>query len=204
MYWGDDSAYGPRTTPPRIATKLITPPAVEPFTTAEAKLHCKIEIDDDNPNLSKWIRAARMKVENDTQRALLPQTWDAFVDGFPYWRAWLSLPFPPLQSVTSVNSTDTAGVETVWNATNYIVDASSTPGRIALTDTGAWPTSLRLFQSGRIRYVAGYATPAAIPADLLMAMALLIGWFSENREPSAFDVSMYEALIQNYTVFSAA
>src|SRR5258706_6207580 len=102
------------------ATKLITPPAVEPFTLAEAKLHCRIDIDDDNANVDKWIKAARTKVEKDTGRALLTQTWDLFLDAFyspggyyvsdfgwpRYGARSIPLAYPPLQSVTSVFQTD--------------------------------------------------------------------------------------------------
>jgi uncharacterized phiE125 gp8 family phage protein len=200
-----------------LATKLITPPAVEPFTLDEAKLHCRIDIEDDNVNIAKWIRAARMRVERDTGRALLTQTWDLFLDAFPgtpmHWSSlpWpasvmpmIAIPYPPLQLVTSVNVTDTAGAETVWSSTNYIVDTASTPGRLALTDTGAWPTATRQFQPGRIRFLAGWTSPTLIPGDLLQAVALWIGWFSEHREPVAVECEDYDRLVGPYAYFEAA
>jgi uncharacterized phiE125 gp8 family phage protein len=222
MSW-DDWTRGSRSAPAHSATKLITPPSVEPFTLAEAKLHCRIDTDADNANVTKWIRAARSKVERDTGRALLTQIWDLFLDAFyttpptPYaafnWPRYqapvITVPYPPLQSVTSVNQTDSAGNETVWNATNYVVDTASEPGRIGLTDTGAWPTGLRVFQPGRIRYVAGYLNPAAIPGDLLEAQALLMGWMSEHREPDVLrrgssENEAYDSLIAAYVMYTAA
>lgn len=211
--------------PPHFATKLITAPATEPFTLQQAKLHCKIDIDDENPNLSRWITAARQKVERDTQRALMPQTWDLFLDAFYQWPylpyaanigypRWpfaqtIKLPYPPLQSVTAVYSTDSSGVETTWSATNYVVDTASEPGRLGLSDSGSWPTGTRSFQPGRIRYVAGYADADSIPKDLSMAVALLIGWFSENRDLSPLlrgetESTAYDRLIANYVIWGAA
>lgn len=203
--------------PAHTATKLITPPSVEPFALDEAKLHCRIDTDADDALVANWIRAARTKVQKDTGRALLTQTWDLFLDrfyqpgqivsdfGWPrYWPRWIQVPYPPLQSVTSVNQTDTAGVETVWSAANYVVDVASEPGRIALSDLGAWPTGTRTFQPGRVRFVAGWTDPELIPDDLRQAMALWIGWFSEHRDPSAIERDAYDSLISNYVMYSAA
>jgi len=200
------------------ATKLITAPAVEPVSIDEAKLHCRIDIDDENVNVLKWIQAARTKVEKDTGRALITQTWDLFLDAVPPWMAthWSTLPYPrmdataiqvpypPLASVTSVNVTDPAGAETVWASSNYIVDTASVPGRIALSATGSWPTNLRTFQPIRVRFVAGWTSAAVIPADLKQALLLWVGWFSEHREPTAIECEVYDGLIAPYTLFAAA
>jgi hypothetical protein len=218
----------PRPAPPHRATKLITAPVLEPFTLEEAKLHCRIDLDDDNANVLKWIKAARRKVEQDTGRALLTQTWDLFLDAFTPWgwgaysyaanlpgyprygaRDTIGIPYPPLASVTSINQTDTAGNETVWAASNYVVDTASEPGRVALSDSGSWPTGLRLFQPGRIRFVAGATSVDGIPGDLRQAVALLIAVFSENREPPLLRrgetaASLYEDMIATYTIFTAA
>jgi uncharacterized phiE125 gp8 family phage protein len=203
MYW-DDWTGGARSATAHTASKLFLPPSVEPFTVAEAKLHCKIDHDADNANVVKWIRAARTKVERDTGRALLTQTWDFFLDAVDYQGTTIRLPYPPLQSVASVNQTDTVGVETVWSSANYVVDTASEPGRIALTTAGAWPSNTRSFQPVRVRFVAGWASPEVIPDDLKQAMALWIGWFDQNREPNAIELQAYDALIGPYVIFSAA
>lgn len=219
MYPGDF----PRRAPAHTAPKLITPPAIEPFSLEDAKSHCRIVIGDEDNDVMRWIRAARTKVERDTGRALLTQTWDLSLDAFygpggyfvadfgwpRYGARTITIPYPPLQSVTSVTVTDTAGTETVWSATNYIVDTASEPGRIALTDTGSWPSSLRIFQPGRIRFIAGWTDPTLIPGDLLAAMALLIGVLSENREPLVLrrgqtESTLYDDLIAPYVMFAAA
>ena len=207
-----------------VATTLITPPPLEPFSVEEAKLHCRIVIDDEDVSVQNWIRAARTKVEKDTGRALLTQTWDLFLDrfyppayglsdfGWPrYYPRTIQVPYPPLQSVISVNQTDPAGVETVWNASNYVVDVASVPGRIALSDTGSWPTGTRSFQPGRVRFVAGWTSPELIPDDLRQAMLLLIGHFSEQRgavnfeNPTTMVIPFgYDALISSYVMFPAA
>lgn len=196
MYWGGDWTRGARTAPPHSATKLVTPPAIEPLTLEQAKASLKIDTDDEDEQVDDWIRAARTKVERDTGRVLLTQTWDLFLDGIgECWTESIRLPYPPLQSVTSVNQTDANNAETVWAASNYVVDATSSPGRIALADAGIWPVNLRRFQPVRIRFVAGWTTPENIPRDLIAAIKLVMGTLSENRELTGFEKDLYEALI---------
>ncbi len=53
--------------------------------------------------LSALITAARQQVEAITQRALITQTWDAYLDEFPD-KDSIALPFGQLQSVTGVTA----------------------------------------------------------------------------------------------------
>jgi uncharacterized phiE125 gp8 family phage protein len=194
---------GWRTSPPHTSTLLITPPTIEPLTLAEAKRHLRIVTDDENGEILRWIRTARRQVEQDTGRALLTQTWDLFQDG-SLGSGWITLPIAPVQTVTSVNSTSSAGTETVWSATHYVVDTASVPARLGLTDSGSWPSDLRAFQPIRVRFVAGWTTAALLPPDLLAAVTLLLGWLSENRQPAPFEQAYYDRLIAPYQVFTAA
>ena len=180
------------------STKLVADATTEPMTTAEAKLHCRIDGSDEDTLVASWITAARRKVEQDTGRALPRQTHDQLLDAFPSNRRAIVVPFPPLVSVT-VFSTDTAGVETTLDATNYVLDIATEPGRVGLSDSGNWPTALRAFQPGRVRLVCGYAD-GQIPQDLVRAVALVVGWLSERREPEPVEKSAYEWLIAPYVL----
>jgi len=188
--------------PIRVATKWVAGPATEPLSLADAKAQCRLFSTDEDALVASWIVAARRKVEQDTSRvASVAQTWDLFLDAFPSERQPIVVPWPPLVSVTGVYATDASGVETTLLPANYLVDTASEPGRLGLTGGGAWPSDLRIFQPGRVRFVAGYAD-AQIPEDLKRAMALLIGWFSENREPAAFERNVYDALIAPYVIYA--
>lgn len=192
----------PRCVPPHTALKIVAAPSVEPFDLGDAKRLLRIVSDDEDDDVKAFVRAARAQVERDTGRALLTQTWDLFLDDGPT-SGWVTVPRPPLQSVT-VNSTDTLGAESVWSASNYVVDTASEPGRIGLIDGGNWPSGLRTFQPMRVRFVAGWTTPELIPADLRAAVGLLVGWFAENRQPAPFEAAQYDRLIAPYVIFSAA
>ena len=56
--------------------KLITPPAVEPITATEAKLHARIDISDDNSLVGDLITTAREYCEGVNGHAFITQTWE--------------------------------------------------------------------------------------------------------------------------------
>lgn len=162
---------------------VVTPPAVEPVSVAEAKLHLRVDVADDDALIGALVQAGREVVESRTGRALITQTWDVFWDGWPAGDV-MELPLPPLQSVTSVTYFDTEGTEATLGTASYWVDTSSTPGRVVLYDGSTWPsTALRASNGVKVRMTAGYGTAGtATPARLRAAVNLLAGHWYENRE----------------------
>ena len=170
------------------------PPAVEPVSLAEAKLHMRVDLDDDDALIQKLIEAARRHTEDFTSRSLITQTWKLTLDRFPEslllwrWDAWtcsnvIELPKPPLQSVTSVKYYDPDGVLQTLAASKYLVDAVTEPGRIAPVTGEFWPATQDRINAVEIIYVAGYGAAAAnVPAGLLAAIKLLLANWYENRE----------------------
>lgn len=161
---------------------------MEPISAAEAKLHLRIDAADEDTLISALITAARVYCEGIQNRAYITQTLELSIDGFP-WGRLIELPRPILQSVTSVKYTDVDGVEATF--TDYVVDADSYLGRIALKRDFNWPTvTLREIGAIKIQFVAGYgATAASVPAIVKQAMLLLIAYWYENREAATFKVS---------------
>lgn len=162
---------------------LITPPTVEPITTAELKAHCRIDSSAEDTYLDTLIVSARKSVELITGRALINQTWDLTMDLEPA-TAVLRMPLPPLSSVTSVKYYDQDDTENLYAASNYRVDTSDYQGgRIALKETHVWPSSLRYTSGIVIRFVAGYGTAGtSVPESLRHAVKLLAAHWYENRE----------------------
>lgn len=139
-----------------------------------------------DPELVAWITAVRERGELATNRAFLPQTWDYILDGFP-GDGFIEIPKPPLVSVTYVHYVDTGGVTRTLTAnTDYLVQAPAGPrcarGRIALPFAGVWPVTLRQMGAVTVRFVAGYASAAAVPGMLKAAMKLDLGMLYQNRE----------------------
>ena len=165
-----------------MAIKVITPPALEPVTLGEARLHCRVDVEDDDDVLLRLIMAAREYAEQRECRAYLTQTLELYLDCWPA-RNEIRLPRPPLQSVTSVKYYDEDDAEYTLSSTTYLVDSVSQPGRLVLKSGQSWPSAtLRPANAIVIRFVAGWASLGELPLRIKQAMLLLIGHWYENRE----------------------
>jgi len=139
-----------------VTRVLTVPPAVEPLTLAEVKGRAGLDWvvgDSRDPMLLDFLAAARSKVEKDSGYALLTQTWALYFDALP--GGVIPLPLRPLQSVTSLKSTDAAGVVTTVDPASYLVDSD---GRIGLTSGAVWPSDGRSFRPFELIVVAGWTT----------------------------------------------
>ena len=88
---------------------LIIAPTIEPVTLEELKLHLRIDLDvlDEDEYLEGLIKAAREHAEDITRRAILSQTWDYMLDGWPK-KNFIKLPFGNLQSDAKATGTVTS------------------------------------------------------------------------------------------------
>lgn len=194
-----------------IALNLATAPATEPISLAEAKAHLRVDHADDDATITLLISVTRQYVDAVSGwlgRALVTQTWDFVLDQFPLpmapWCCYpltaapptaLQVPWPPLQSVTSIKYIDVNGAQQTMPAGDYRVDAASTPGWILPVTT--WPATKAVPNAVEIRFVAGYGDDAAdVPAPIRQALLLMIGAWYENREQV---IAQYEG---NTTVLS--
>jgi hypothetical protein len=186
-----------------MRSALITPPTDEPITLAEAKRHLRVDHDAEDADILDLIKAARERIEAEVDRALITQTRDLVLDGWPYGggyynRAirqrgegpgWLpsvggcpiEVPWPPLQSVASITYVGTDGNPHVLDPDQYQVSAG-TPGRIVPVFGVIWPTTQNRPDALTVRCVVGYGAADAVPAAARQALKLLIGHWYANRE----------------------
>jgi hypothetical protein len=80
---------------------------------------------------------------------------------------FIDLPFPPLQSITSITTYDSDDSSTVFSSANYGVDTKG--GRVYLNESKSWPSDLRDFNAVEIVYVAGYGS-GSVPEPILGAI----------------------------------
>lgn len=189
-----------------MALKLITPPNEEPVDLTAAKLHLRVEHDDEDTLIQAQITAARRWAEAFLNRQLVTATWELVLDAFP--RVPFQLPLPPLRSVDQVAYTDAAGLEATVPAEDYLVDTASEPGRLALTDGVTWPlVTLAPIAGVRVRFSAGYGTAADVPEDIRRAILLLVGQLYEHRQLEVTGIVVArlgfaaESLLWPYRVF---
>jgi uncharacterized phiE125 gp8 family phage protein len=168
------------------ATRFVAPltPPTEPITLAMAKDFLRVASaqTDEDDLIGRYIKAARAFVENRIYRSLVPMSVDVVYDALASTYGWLTLPYPPLVSVTSITTIGVDGAATVIDPSLYLVDTSSEPGRIGLPNGQPWPMNLRAFQPVTVRIVVGYTV---VPEDLVQAMRLLVAHYFENRVASS-------------------
>lgn len=134
--------------------------------------------------LTSLITAARLRVEDWLNRALITQTWYFYYDAFPA-EDYLELGMGTLQSVTAVTYTDSDGDTTTLSAsTDYEADTASVPGRVVLRYGQVWPggTALKTVNPISVEAVVGYgATAASVPENVRRALLILIQDLYEHR-----------------------
>ncbi|HEY9713245.1 MAG TPA: head-tail connector protein, partial [Chroococcales cyanobacterium] len=193
---------------------LISPPVAEPLSLTEVKNHLRYVDDDQDELIDSLIVAARMRVETDTRRSLLTQTYQLSLSRFPVGRCAIALnPFlveeqlllqrglsirngihldhGPVQSISSFTYVDDNGNEQTLSESDYIFDNNRETEAVIVPAYGTtWPVCRIQPGAVLIRFVCGYGdTPDAIPEPLKVAMRLLIGTWFQNRELSIVGVS---------------
>ena len=163
-----------------------TGPAVEPLTVAEAKLHLRVDISEDDVYIGTLITAAREWVENYLDRTLITTQLILRAAEFPTEE--LELPRPPMVAsgtATAVVITYTLADTTTATLSTalYRVDRTSTPGNVAPIINGTWPSDvIEDANAVAVTYWAGYGpTSASVPATIRHAMLMLIGHWYESR-----------------------
>lgn len=157
---------------------VITAPATEPVTLAEARLHLKVDSTDDDTLISALITAARQQAEHRTGRALITQTLEKVLDAFP---SDIELPMPPAIAITSVKYINTSGTEQTLDTDQYSLDKDSEPGWLTPAYGVAWPATYSVPNAVRVRYTAGYGAAAAVPQSIKSWMLMAIGTMYDHR-----------------------
>lgn len=132
----------------------------------EVKLYLRIDVATEDDLLDTLMATAHNNVEKFLGRTLLTTTQTMYLDAWPT-KDRLYLPFPPVQSITSVVYTDVDGVENTMYAADYTLglDARTKLHQIQLVYGASWPTgTLSPNNPIVITYVAGYgATHVSVP-----------------------------------------
>jgi len=185
-----------------MALKLKTPPALEPVSLSEAKTYLRISDADDDAFITALVTAVRQRFEEWTGRSLITQTWVLWLDAFPrsenknapgegYFelpvshfdavKRLIEMPRAPLISVTFLKTHDAANTETVFDSSNYLVDAVSQPGRIALNQGAEWPAGLRGVNAVEIEFVAGYGDASSVPEPVKQGMLFWVKFLFADK-----------------------
>jgi uncharacterized phiE125 gp8 family phage protein len=138
---------------------------VRVVTWAEAKKHLRLDSDDEKSYVESLIDAATEYAEERLSTTLLERSrTQIFYDAEPL----IPLPRGPLVSITSVTDADDNEI------TNYELSRVGHSDRMTITGSFKAPLT--------IVYRAGYASAAAIPASIRLAILQHVATLFENRE----------------------
>lgn len=183
---------------------LVTAPGSEPLSIAEAKQWIRQDSDDHDALIAGLITACRQAVEAYLGRALITQTWDLLLDRF----CNVELPMAPLQSVTSITYTDTAGASQTLSTSVYdVFTYDEHPGWVRLAYDQSWPSTRIVSDAVAIRYVAGFGDAANnVPAAIRNGIKLMVGEYYKNAEltvvgPQVMEIPKHiERMLWSYRV----
>ncbi len=181
-------------------------PIATPVSRDEAKAYARIYTDGEDSIVDGLIAAAVGYVEKECYRAIMPQTWELYLDEWPEDNI-VFLPRPLIQEVNTIKYYDTDGVLQTLDSDLYQVDIKTEPGRVKPAYDEVWP-SVRsgMLSVITINYTSGWADATTVPADIKTAILLLISHWFENREAvvvgtitSTLKMAV-DALIDNFKV----
>lgn len=162
------------------AYKLITAPATEPITLAEAKLYLRVDDTTEDTLISALIVAARLQVEGRTLRPLISQTWDLILDSSDVNSSnTFYINKAPVTAISSVKYYDQNDTEQTLDVSAYQTSINSNPAKVKII---TMPQIYERLGAMTIRFVAGYTNAAAVPQDIKQAMYFIIGHLYENRQ----------------------
>lgn len=160
---------------------LVTAPTEEPVSLDEMKLYLRVVVADDDSLIRGLIQAAREWLSAALDRQLVTATWRLKLPDF--WGTTLEVPYPPLISVGSITYLDTAGVSQTLSSSYYVVQVTTTPGRIVLADGYYWPAVDIHPEAVTVNFTAGYGAASAVPELAKIALKLLVQhWYDHPEE----------------------
>jgi uncharacterized phiE125 gp8 family phage protein len=166
-----------------MALKLITAPAIEPVTLAEARAQCRVDAADTSEDalLLVYIQAARETAEHQLGRVLITQTWEQTLDEFPAGE--IKLGQAQALDITSVKHIDPAGTLQTLDPGAYVLDSATSPGWLIPATGYSWPATGDVVNAVRVQFTAGYGpTAAAVPAGVRNWLLLTVAALYALRE----------------------
>ena len=189
---------------------VITPASLKALTVQEVKDYLRVDSSAEDTLLGVLIDAATQVAEHYLGRFLLTTVIEEFYDFFPVYKTGVD-PFKgdrnivylsrgPVQSITSLKYVDGNGDEQTVSTDDYRSDLVSEPARI-MPEHG-WYGTKDTVNAVIVRYTCGYTQASDVPANIKVALLLIIGEMYEKRVDSVHRLpTASEHLLNPYRVF---
>lgn len=176
-----------------LTPRLVSEPSEALIPFAEAKVHLRLDGDDEDSLVAALISAATSYLDGWSGilgRCLITQTWAVSSAGFA---RRMAVPLAPVQLVSSIGYFDTDGVERTLSPSAYRLHASAAAGPyVEIDDDASLPSVDARDDAVTLTFVAGYGAPEAVPMAIRQAALLLIGHWYENRGAAVIGASTSE------------
>jgi uncharacterized phiE125 gp8 family phage protein len=150
---------------------VTTPPSGLAVSLDRIKAELRLDgTSSHDTRLGDYIAAATAHLEAMSGLRLLTQTLDVTCSD---WADLAHLPIAPVQSVTSISYVDAAGSAATVSSALYQARLAALEPSIVLASGAAFPAA----QAGSLitaRLVVGYGAEAAIPAQIIQALRILV------------------------------
>ncbi|MGW6776605.1 head-tail connector protein [Brucella pseudogrignonensis] len=156
---------------------LVTPPALEPVTIADARAFLRISTDSEDDVLRRIIKTACELVEAETGLALVDQTWRLRVDRWPR-SGRLAIFKYPVKAVTAVVAYRPDGSAIGMEPEEFMLQHGRRPQRVYMAQ---YPDA-QTFCGLEVDFIAGFGeTGVEVPDALKQAILTLTAHLYENR-----------------------
>lgn len=160
----------------------VIAPAAQPISLAQAKAQVRVDFNDEDDLIAGLIEAATDYVDGWTGalgRALMTQTWELSLDEFP--NGAINLPLGPCRQIVAVTYVAANGSTQTVSSADYTTDFNPVEGWV-IPKAAGWPATMTTANAVTVRWVAGYASAAAVPPGIKQAILLLVAHWYQNRE----------------------
>lgn len=161
---------------------LVTPPAAEVITLAEAKLFLRVDGTTEDALITDLIKAVRVSAEEYTRKSFITQTWKISFDDEV--SDCVELLRGPVQSITHVKTYTRDNTATTISSALYALNAAKT---LLMLDTDLYAYRVE------ITYSAGYGAAVDVPLALKQGMLHHIAALYETREAGSATLSNAQA-----------
>jgi len=161
------------------AIKVITPATLYPVTLTEAKLHLRVDSTDEDTLINMLIAAATSHAEDYTWRTIMPTVFEYVDDDFDHEIKIDTFPIATIDSIKYYDLTNT--LQTV-PSTQYESNLLECPAEIEPASGYYWPDAYIRYDAVAVRFTAGYASAAVVPAAIKQAILMMVSNMYEHRE----------------------
>jgi len=187
-----------------MSLRLHTPPTAQPITLAEAKLHLRVDIDDEDLMIISLIDAATAACEHLMGRAIMPQKWQ--VSECSFHPGVIVLQRPTVTGIDSITYVDGNGdTQTLPPSAYRLIIGSDYTAAVVPAWNAIWPSVSAQVGSVSVIFSCGYEDAGSVPGPIKSWIKLMVGALYKNRElvtdKQVFTLGMADSLLDRYRVW---